>query len=734
MPNRKATKLGKILYSAGLLTEEQAKRLEAQAKQTNKSFITILKQEANLESMKELMTYRFSVPFLREKNEGLQKSLVEEGVFTEEELEDQLLQYKPKETDLGANLIDSGIISPEQLKTAQEQQKATGLPLERILINLRYVTPKNISDIVRYQQEANQDKIIGRILLQRGLISQEKLQIAFEKKKTERAPLGKILVDSGYLTIDQIKDTFDKYLEIPYIDLSNENVPTEIAHLLPEPFIREHNTLPVKREKQNLWVAMLDPMDMSTIDDMALLTGCQIHPMLVEEGPLKTMTDKLFPSEEQIQAAATEKESKVDTTLRPAVQETAPSTPTASPAAPGRGPVVGRDQLMQQVDNVSIISLVSSIIETAVRSRATDIHLEPQIPKMRIRYRIDGMLHDVMTLGEDQQLPVQSRIKVLANMDITERRRPQDGHITHRMDGKDYDIRVATLPTHFGEKIVLRLLDESQVLKGLPQLGFEPRDLDIMRNLIHRPYGMVLVTGPIGSGKTTTLYSALNEVNVLTANIITIEDPIEYQLPGINQVQVDSKVDLTFASGLRAVLRQDANILMVGEIRDAETAAIAVRAALTGHLLFATLHTNDAPSAITTLTHLGVKPFLIASSVIGIIAQRLVRTICPHCKEEYEPDSGLKEELGLGAKDKIKLSRGKGCEACFRTGYIGRTGVYEVLNMTDTIRGMITEGESEVKIKKTAINEGMNTIRESCIKKVLAGITTVDELIRTVYL
>ncbi|MDI6782752.1 MAG: GspE/PulE family protein [bacterium] len=728
MLKRKETKLGKMLFASGLLTEEQANRLETEYNQTNKSLLTILKQEANLDSIKELLTYRVSVPFLREETEDLQKSLVAEGVFTADELEELLLQYKPKETDLGTSLVEAGIVSEEQLTTAKERQQATGFPLERVLINLQYVTPKNISDIVRYQQEANQDGIICRILLQRGFISEEKLQTALAKKKKDRVPLGKILIDSGYLTIDQVKETFDKYLVIPYVDLTTETISTEIAHLLPEPFIREHAVLPVKREKRTLWVAMLDPLDMPTIDDMALLTGCQIKPMLVEEGPLKTMTDKLFPSEEQLQAAA-EKEGSETFGVVP--KETA----VGAPVTQGPGPVVGRDQLAQQVDNVSTISLVSSIIETAVRSRATDIHLEPQVPRMRIRYRIDGMLHDVMTLAVDQQLPVQSRIKVLANMDITERRRPQDGHITHRMDGKDYDIRVATLPTHFGEKIVLRVLDESQVLKGLPQLGFEPRDLEIMRSLIHRPYGMVLVTGPIGSGKTTTLYSALNEVNVLTANIVTIEDPIEYQLPGINQVQVDPKVDLTFVSGLRAVLRQDANILMVGEIRDAETAAIAVRAALTGHLLFATLHTNDAPSAVTTLTHLGVKPFLIASSVIGVIAQRLVRTICPHCKEEYEPEVGLKEELGpLPEASRGKLSRGKGCESCFRTGYIGRTGVYEVLQMSDTIRGLITDGESEVKIKKTAMAEGMSTIRDSCIKKVLAGITTVDELIRTVYL
>ena len=347
------------------------------------------------------------------------------------------------------------------------------------------------------------------------------------------------------------------------------------------------------------------------------------------------------------------------------------------------------------VGNASTVNLVNSIITTALRSRATDIHIEPQIPKMRIRYRIDGMLYDVMTLNTDQELPVISRVKVLANMDITERRRPQDGHLAFTYEGKNYDIRVATLPTNLGEKLVMRLLDEATVLKGLSQLGFEADDLQTVKEMCVRPHGMVLVTGPIGSGKTTTLYSAMNEINVMTSNIVTIEDPIEYQLPGINQVNVDPKIDLTFAAGLRAIMRQDVNVMMVGEIRDAETASIAVRAAMTGHLLFSTLHTNDSVGAITTLQHFGIKPFLAASGIIGVIAQRLIRTICPHCKQPYSPDLAERSELGLSSKDKAIIYKGDGCETCFRTGYLGRSGIFEVLRLDDRLRGLIVENSPE---------------------------------------
>jgi type II secretory ATPase GspE/PulE/Tfp pilus assembly ATPase PilB-like protein len=339
-----------------------------------------------------------------------------------------------------------------------------------------------------------------------------------------------------------------------------------------------------------------------------------------------------------------------------------------------------------------------------------------------------------MTLTHEQELPVISRLKVISNMDITERRRPQDGHLSFDLENNSYDIRVATLPTHLGEKMVLRILDESKVLKGLFQLGFEPDDLEKVKGMCKKPYGMILETGPIGSGKTTTLYSCLNEINVMTSNIVTIEDPIEYQLPGINQVNVDAKVNLTFATGLRAILRQDADVLMVGEIRDAETAAIAVRAAMTGHLLFSTLHTNDAPGAITTLQHLGIKPFLISSSLIGVIAQRLVRKICLNCRQPYAPSPDEKELLGLSPKDKTKLYKGTGCEKCFRTGYHGRTGVFEVMQIDEELKDLIVHEAPEAQLRETAIQKGMSTLKMSGIQKVLDGTTTIEEMLRVINL
>ncbi|HNT34744.1 MAG TPA: GspE/PulE family protein, partial [bacterium] len=361
-------------------------------------------------------------------------------------------------------------------------------------------------------------------------------------------------------------------------------------------------------------------------------------------------------------------------------------------------------------------------------------HLEPQEDTLRIRYRIDGMLYDFMTMPKERSVPVISRLKILAGMDISERRRPQDGHISMQADGREIDLRLATLPTVLGEKIVLRVLEETSVLKGLNQLGFESDDLEKVRKAVHAPNGMVLVTGPIGSGKTTTLYSALTEVNVQTRNIVTIEDPVEYQLPGINQVQVDPKINLTFAEGLRAVLRQDANVLMVGEIRDVETAKVAVRAALTGHLLLSTLHTNSALGAISTLYHLGIEPILLSSAVSCVIAQRLVRKVCQQCCQMRLPAAGLRSQLGLPASSKKKIPYAKGCKECFHTGYSGRTAVYEVICVSDNLREMILQGASESAMIEAAKKDKSSFLLENGKKKVLEGITTFEELVRTIYM
>ena len=386
-------------------------------------------------------------------------------------------------------------------------------------------------------------------------------------------------------------------------------------------------------------------------------------------------------------------------------------------------------------DTATAVQIVNAIFEGAIQARATDIHIEPQVPHMRVRYRIDGMLFDVLTVPQPLETSIISRIKVLADMNITERRLPQDGRLAFRLDEQEYNMRVATIPTVYGEKLVLRLLIKSNVLTGLKQLGLEPDDEQHLRSLIAKPQGMILVTGPIGSGKTTTLYAALNEVNILTNNIVTIEDPVEYQLTGINQVEVDTKIGLTFASGLRSILRQDADILMVGEIRDVETATVAVRAALTGQQLFSTLHTVDAPSAITTLGNFGIQSYLIASALSGVVAQRLVRRICPACRRWYTPSPAVLRHLGLKpGQREWQFAYGTGCEACYYTGYLGRTGLFEILCVNETVRHMIIAQESEHALKTAAIHEGMHTLQQSGITKIIQGVTTPQEVMREVYL
>lgn len=395
-----------------------------------------------------------------------------------------------------------------------------------------------------------------------------------------------------------------------------------------------------------------------------------------------------------------------------------------------------RDRRHVVVDETATaVQMVNAIFEGAVRARATDIHLEPQAPRMRVRYRIDGMLFDVLTIPPGLETSIISRIKILADMNITERRLPQDGRLSVRLEDQEYNMRVATIPTALGEKLVMRLLMQSSVLTGLKQLGLEPDDEHRLRTLIARPQGMILVTGPIGSGKTTTLYAALNEVNILTSNIVTIEDPVEYQLAGINQVEVDLKTGLTFASGLRSILRQDADILMVGEIRDIETAIVAVRAALTGQQLFSTLHTTDTPSAITTLENFGIQPYLVGSALSGVVAQRLVRTICTACRQWYIPSAAVLRQLGLQPEQQEwRFAYGVGCDVCYHTGYKGRTGLFEILRVSETLRRLITEQANEATLQTAAVREGMRTLQQSGIQKIIQGVTTPQEVMREVYL
>jgi len=479
-----------------------------------------------------------------------------------------------------------------------------------------------------------------------------------------------------------------KYLEIK---LKEEKLNKQVVRMISEDAARKYKVIPVKMENNALYVAMANPSSLPVRDELKLLTGCVIKPLLASEGEIAQAIAQYYKVEE------ISKQALIDMRLQKLKE-----------VKEKEGAVIPIEEEMRKVENMPVVRLVNDIINGGINAKASDIHLEPQEPEMMVRYRVDGILHDIMTIPKHIEPAVISRVKIISNMDIAERRRPQDGHIVLKKEGKEYDFRVSSLLTIGGEKIVMRIFDKSAMLISLEQLGFTREDEARFGELLKKPYGMILVTGPTGSGKTTTLYAVLRQLNSKLTNIITIENPVEYKLNRINQIQIDEGIKMTFATGLRTILRQDPDIIMVGEIRDKETAEIAIQAALTGHLVFSTLHTNDAPSAITRLIDMGVEPFLISSTVIGCLAQRLCRRICFECK-------------------------GRGCDICYNTGFKGRTGILELMVVGENMQKLILDEESLPEIKKLAIKEGMKTLQENGKQKVKDGVTTAEEIERVVY-
>ncbi len=711
----KEIRLGEILRDAGLVSPAQLTKAIQEQKKTGSSLVEVLtkKRYITAQSLVDVLTYEIPLPFTKDPDKELRELLLDTGITTEEEL-----QRLIDESELGKALVQNNYIKKFQLELARQEQQRTGLPLWRTLVNLKFLSLSQINTVLKEQmyrlQYADLDELVGEILVNTRQITKQQLQKAKDKKKATQKPLGKILTEDDNISAAEIAQTLGEYLNIPFIDLYKTTIDRQAAAMLPESFIREHKVLPIKKEQGEgeeewrLTVAVIDPLDIAVRDNIRMMTGCEVVPLLTTEKTLTEVTDRLFVMEGSQDAPPVKRKRAIASTLKTVAFED-----------------TGGD---------STVKLVTSLIEGAIHGNATDIHLEPQPSEdLRIRYRIDGLLHDIMTVPKDTHSMVISRIKVQADMDITERRQSQDGHITMKIGESDYYMRIATLPTKLGERLVIRLLDERRVIKGLTTLGMEPQDLQRMQEFIATPYGMILVTGPVGSGKTTTLYSALNEIDVFTKSIITIEDPVEYQLAGISQVEVDSKSGLTFAAGLRSILRQDPNTLMVGEIRDPETGSVAIRAALTGQQLFSTLHTQDAAGAVTTLAYLGVQPFWIASALIGVIAQRLVRKVCPYCKEPYTPDPRLLHLLNLEEEEAYtQFYHGKGCEKCFHSGYSGRVGVFEVMPVDKEIRELIVNGAPEAQMKETAIQKGMNTLKTSGVKKIIRGETTVEETLRVI--
>jgi len=546
------------------------------------------------------------------------------------------------------------------------------------------------------------------LLVKKGILDNNQVSLAMEESKKTGMPIEIALEKLGFISETEIVQVLADSLGMPFMDLSDYLIDSEVIKLVPETIAKKHKAVPLFKIGDSLTVAMVDPQDVSAIDEIRKKSKMDaIEPVLSTADMIQRVIDQYYGAignaEELVKGLTKEK-----------LEEKAK----------------GRKGLAGLTEETSIIKLVNLIIMQAVKDRASDIHIEPEEDKVRIRYRIDGILYEVQNIPKHLQSALASRVKVMAEMDIAEMRKPQDGRIQLKMESKNLDLRVSSFPTIQGENLVLRILDKSSVLLGLAELGFSNKDLKNFDKVIRQPNGIILVTGPTGSGKTTTLYAALSTINSMEKNIITIEDPVEYEIPLIRQTQVNPKAGLTFANGLRSILRQDPDIVMVGEIRDKETAEIAIRASLTGHLVFSTLHTNDAASALTRLLNMGIEPFLVSSSVVAILAQRLVRVICPKCKEKYIPSKEVLKDLKL--TQKAEFYRGKGCMKCKNTGFVGRIGIYELLVINEEIKNMVTAKKSANDIKKMAISLGMSTLFDDGLEKLKNGATTVEEVLRVV--
>jgi len=552
---------------------------------------------------------------------------------------------------------------------------------------------------------------LGELLIKEGLITEEQLQKAITAQKQEGTRIGEVLVKLGLVTEKDIVVTLGKQLNIPYASLAKgllePDTSQELDKLVPYNFARQYHLIPLTRNLNSLTIAFTDPLDVIMMDSLKKMTGCDINPIVASESDIMQAINKFYGEKDLLQEAISESYDtgiEIETT---ALEES-----------------LSLDTLIAKAEEAPVVKLVDLILRQAIKDRASDIHIEPFKNKISIRYRIDGVLYEIPPPAHHLLLAIISRVKILSKLDIAEKRLPQDGAFVVRIDNKIIDLRVSTIPTVHGEKVVMRILDKSQVPLDLAQLGFEPDDLENYRKAINSPWGLVFLTGPTGCGKSTTLYATLNEIKSPEKNILTIEDPVEYRMEGINQVQARPDIGLTFANGLRAFLRQDPNIIMVGEVRDLETAQICIRAALTGHLVFSTLHTNDAPTTVGRLMDIGVAHYLITPSLLLVGAQRLVRKLCSECKEAYEPTPEILGKVQLKAD---LIYRPRGCDYCNQTGYRGRSSIYEIMLMNERIREVIGRAGTYQQIKAVAKETGMRSLQENGIKKVEQGITSLEE-------
>ena len=556
---------------------------------------------------------------------------------------------------------------------------------------------------------------IGDLLVEAGAISEDQLQQALEKQKESGGRIGNIIMQMGFISRELLITVLTAQTGIDYCEIKSVKVDDAVLKLVPDSLVNKYKIMPVGYDENNpniLKVAMADPMDLVAIDDISITSGLQVEPMLSFEEDLNEVIGKYYGSAQAMEAAEQYR------------KEQASGEVTDEEAS----------QLDDDVDNSPIVLLVNQIIEGGVRQRGSDIHIEPMETYVRVRYRIDGALKQVMTYDYSLAAAISARIKIIGGMDIAEKRKPQDGRITIMVDRREFDVRVSILPTVYGEKTVMRLTSKDGLTKPKSGLGFSPAEIEVFDGILSNPHGIILVTGPTGSGKSTTLYTSLSELNTEDVNIITVEDPVEANIDGINQVQVNVKAELTFAAALRSILRQDPDIIMIGEIRDGETAQIAVQAAITGHLVVSTLHTNSAASTVTRIIDMGIEPYIIGDALVGVIAQRLVRRLCTACKSPRLADEEEMVALGIEDMDEdVVVYEPVGCPLCNNTGYSGRIGVYEMMPVSKKLQAVISKGATADVIEAQALEEGMSTLKMSAAKHVLNGITSLDEMKKITY-
>lgn len=639
---------------------------------------------------------------------------------------------------LGELLIGAGMLTKADLEEVLAEQVKTGKRLGQIMVEHNLLTEDEIIDTLAVQLSLDSDDIgrafgdpvmagkipregtknltpfdevdgkrkLGEMLIEVGLVTKGQLDMVLKKQKNTKRSIGEILVDDGIIKENDLHGLLEVQMGITFVELDKNSIDPQVPSLMNETIARKHLVFPFRKYNGKLLVAMVDPLNIYAIDDVRLATGFDVEPMIAQKNDILRVIDQYYGKK----------------SAELAVEEFAKQFDMNN--------VTGLDEAtLAEINKAPIVKLVSNIIRQAIQAKGSDIHIEPFDDYLRIRLRIDGELQEVMRLQKTTHSALITRIKIMGKMDIAEKRIPLDGRVETEIDGREVDMRISSLPTIYGEKIVIRLLDRGEFLVTKKELGFSAENLQRFEQVVKSPNGIILVTGPTGSGKSTTLYTILMELNKVNRNIITVEDPVEYRMTGINQVQVNNKAGLNFASGLRSILRQDPDIIMIGEIRDAETAQIAVRAAITGHLVLSTMHTNDTASTINRLNDMGVESYLISAALVGVLAQRLVRKLCPKCKEIYEADA-LEKRL-LHTKDiAVKIYRAKGCITCNNSGYKGRTTIAEIMLINRELKSLIEEKKPMEEIHKAAIKAGMVTLHMNCSQLVLDGLTSIDELIK----